>query len=230
MPASRSGSSIRQPCRPSTGEPRPKVAPSGRIVLLTSGTTGVPKGVPRMPRMSSGVGVGMTILERTRLRVGSRIAVAVPMFHGLGLGMLMLTVSLGGTVLTHRRFDAEATLAQASLQRADALSVVPIMLARILDLPRRAGAKPGAVVAGGDIQRRPARSQLGSPVHGCLRRNPLQRLRFHRGRHRLAGNTARAAARAGNGGQTGRRMPGAHLRQKRQARRAAGDRPHLRRR
>ena len=137
------------------GEPRPKVVASGRLVLLTSGTTGVPKGVPRTPRMSSGVGVGMTILERTGLRVGSRIAVAVPMFHGLGLGMLMLTVSLGGTVLTHRRFDAEAALAQASLQRADALSVVPIMLARILDLPQRVRARNplsslGVVLSSGD--------------------------------------------------------------------------------
>ena len=41
--------------------------------------------------------------------------------------MLMLTISLGGTVLTHRRFDAEAALAQASLHRADAMTVVPIM-------------------------------------------------------------------------------------------------------
>jgi acyl-CoA synthetase (AMP-forming)/AMP-acid ligase II len=121
---------------PQQGDSRPKVASSGRVVLLTSGTTGVPKGVPRHPRISSGVGVGVTILERTRLRVGSRIAVAVPMFHGLGFGILMLTLGLGGTVLTHRRFDAEATLAQASLHRADALSAVPIMLARILDLPK----------------------------------------------------------------------------------------------
>jgi acyl-CoA synthetase (AMP-forming)/AMP-acid ligase II len=137
------------------GEPRPKVAPSGRIVLLTAGTTGVPKGVPRAPRMSSALGVGVTILERTRLRVGSRIAVAVPMFHGLGFGMLMLTISLGGTVLTHRRFDAETTLAQASLQRADAMSVVPIMLARILDLPQHVRARnpvPSlrAVISSGD--------------------------------------------------------------------------------
>ncbi len=124
-------------------------------MLLTSGTTGVPKGVPRVPRWSSGVGVGVTLIERTRLRVGSRIAVAVPMFHGLGLGMLMLTVSLGGTVLTHRRFDAETTLAQASLQRADAMSVVPIMLARLLDLPAPVRARnpvPSlrAVISSGD--------------------------------------------------------------------------------
>ena len=58
------------------------------------------------------------------------------MFHGLGFGFLTLTVGLGGTVLTHRRFDAEATLAQASLHRADAVSAVPIMLARILGLPQ----------------------------------------------------------------------------------------------
>jgi acyl-CoA synthetase (AMP-forming)/AMP-acid ligase II len=130
-----------QTVRAEHGDARPKVAPSGRMVLLTSGTTGVPKGVPRTPRISSGLGVGVTILERTRLQVGSRIALAVPMFHGLGFGILMLAVSLGGTVLTRRRFDAEATLAQASLHRADAMSAVPIMLARILDLPHRVRAR-----------------------------------------------------------------------------------------
>lgn len=132
---------------PATVEPaqhdsRPKVARAGRIVLLTSGTTGKPKGVPRAPRINPGVlGVGVTLLDRTGLRVGSRIAVAVPMFHGLGLGMVILTVGLGGTILTRRRFDAEAVLAQASLYRADALTVVPVMLARILELPEAVRAR-----------------------------------------------------------------------------------------
>ncbi|OBH80536.1 acyl-CoA synthetase [Mycobacterium mantenii] len=114
---------------------RPDVAAPGRIVLLTSGTTGKPKGVPRTPRMRSAVGVWVTLLDRTRLRTGSRISVAMPMFHGLGLGMLMLTIALGGTALTRRDFDAEAALAQASLHRADAFTAVPVVLARILDLP-----------------------------------------------------------------------------------------------
>src|SRR4051812_1152889 len=114
---------------------RPKVAPGGRIVLLTSGTTGQPKGVPRKPEIASALGVGASILDRTGLRIGSRIAVAVPMFHGLGFGMLILTMALGGTALTLPRFDAEATLAQASQWRADAFTAVPVMLARILDLP-----------------------------------------------------------------------------------------------
>jgi acyl-CoA synthetase (AMP-forming)/AMP-acid ligase II len=120
---------------------RPGVTAPGRIVLLTSGTTGKPKGVPRTPQLRSAVGVWVTILDRTRLRTGSRISVAMPMFHGLGFGMLMLTVALGGTVLTHRDFDAEAALAQASLHRADAFTAVPVVLARILDLPSEVRAR-----------------------------------------------------------------------------------------
>ncbi|OBB89805.1 AMP-binding protein [Mycobacterium sp. 852002-40037_SCH5390672] len=119
----------------------PAVAAPGRIVLLTSGTTGKPKGVPRTPQLRSAVGVWVTILDRTRLRTGSRISVAMPMFHGLGLGMLMLTCALGGTVLTRREFDAEAALAQASLHRADAFTAVPVVLARILELPERVRAR-----------------------------------------------------------------------------------------
>jgi acyl-CoA synthetase (AMP-forming)/AMP-acid ligase II len=114
---------------------RPKVAAPGRIILLTSGTTGSPKGVPRKPSIGSAVGVGASILDRTGLRVRSRVAVAVPMFHGLGFGMVVLTMALGGTILTLRRFDAEAALTQASQFRADAFTAVPVMLARILDLP-----------------------------------------------------------------------------------------------
>ena len=91
--ARRSGSSIRLPSDPAGAASRPSVVASGRLVLLTSGTTGKPKGVPRMPADEFGVGRRMTILDRTRLRVGSRISVAMPMFHGLGLGMLMLTVA-----------------------------------------------------------------------------------------------------------------------------------------
>ncbi len=115
-------------------EPRPKAGPSGRIVLLTSGTTGTPKGVPRTPSITPVLGVGVVFLDRIGLRAGSRIVVSVPMFHAFGFGMLLLTVILGGTLLTRRRFDAETVLAQTSLHSAHALAAVPVMLARILDL------------------------------------------------------------------------------------------------
>ncbi|MBF6135035.1 AMP-binding protein [Nocardia otitidiscaviarum] len=115
-------------------EPAPGAGP-GKIVLLTSGTTGSPKGVARVPGPSQVLGVAASIIDRTRLRTGSRVAIAVPFFHAFGFTMLTLTLTLGGTILTRRRFDAEHALAQASLHRADALAVVPIMLKRLLDLP-----------------------------------------------------------------------------------------------
>jgi acyl-CoA synthetase (AMP-forming)/AMP-acid ligase II len=120
---------------PRGDDPRAELAAPGRIVVLTSGTTGMPKGVPRTPTLGPVLGIGASILDRTRLRAGSRIAVAVPMFHAFGFAVLMLAVTLGATVLTRRRFDAEAALAQASLHRAHAFAAVPVMLGRILDLP-----------------------------------------------------------------------------------------------
>ena len=54
-------------------EPRPKAGPPGRIVLLTSGTTGRPKGVPRTPSITAVLGVGVVFLDRIGLRAGSRI-------------------------------------------------------------------------------------------------------------------------------------------------------------
>ncbi|MGO9223245.1 AMP-binding protein [Mycobacterium sp.] len=122
-------------------QPRPKAGPRGRFVLLTSGTTGTPKGVPRTPSITPVLGVGPVFLDRIGLRAGSRIAVPVPMFHAFGFGMVLLTVILGGTLLTRRRFDAEATLAQASLHRAHALVAVPVMLARILGLSEEVRAR-----------------------------------------------------------------------------------------
>src|SRR6516225_6900302 len=113
----------------------------GSVAAIDPATVTALEGDPRTPQMRSAVGVWVTILDRTRLHTGSRVSVAMPMFHGLGLGMLMLTVALGGTVRTQRHFDAEAALAQASLHRADAFTAVPVVLARILDLPQRVRAR-----------------------------------------------------------------------------------------
>ncbi|GAB16485.1 putative fatty-acid--CoA ligase, partial [Gordonia effusa NBRC 100432] len=114
------------------------VRPSSRevsLVILTSGTTGTPKGVPRQPDPSQVLGVATTILWRTKLRTGARVAIAVPFFHAFGLGSVFLSLTLGATMITRQRFDAETTLALVSLHHAHALMAVPIMLARILELP-----------------------------------------------------------------------------------------------
>jgi len=121
----------------------------GRIVVLTSGTTGTPRGATRgNPASLEPVAA---LLSRMPLRLRDTTLVAAPAFHSWGLAHLMLGALLSSTLVLQRRFDPEATLAAAVEHRAGVLAAVPVMLQRILELPpeRRAalGRPPLRVVA-----------------------------------------------------------------------------------
>ncbi|HEX5195065.1 MAG TPA: acyl-CoA synthetase [Solirubrobacteraceae bacterium] len=115
----------------STDSP-PKAERHAKLVILTSGTTGAPKGAPRdEPRSLAIVG---GLLSRVPLRARECTVLATPMFHTLGLAGMALGLALGSTLVIHRRFDPEVTLDALADNRATALIVVPVMLQRIVDL------------------------------------------------------------------------------------------------
>jgi acyl-CoA synthetase (AMP-forming)/AMP-acid ligase II len=103
-----------------------------RIVILTSGTTGAPKGAPRS---EAGIGAAISLMSRMPLRYGWRTHIAAPLFHTWGFAHLALSMLLGSTVVLRRRFDPEQCLAAVTDERCDSLVVIPVMLQRILDLP-----------------------------------------------------------------------------------------------
>ncbi|HRD59588.1 MAG TPA: AMP-binding protein [Nocardioides sp.] len=103
-----------------------------RIVILTSGTAGTPKGAPRN---EAGIDAAISLLSRMPLRSGWRVHVAAPLFHTWGFAHLMLSLLLGHTVVLRRRFDPEAALAVTDEQRCEEFVVIPVMLQRILALP-----------------------------------------------------------------------------------------------
>jgi fatty-acyl-CoA synthase len=111
----------------------PKPARPGRIILLTSGTTGTPKGA----RRSGGGGAGAlaAMFDRIPWRAEETTVVAAPMFHAWGFGQLAISATMACTVVMRRRFDPEATLSLVDEHRASGLAVVPVMLERIIDLP-----------------------------------------------------------------------------------------------
>ncbi|MFT8178688.1 AMP-binding protein [Mycobacteroides chelonae] len=104
----------------------------GGLVLLTSGTTGTPKGAPRervSPLMSA------QLLHRIPLTRGGAMVIAAPCFHGTGLSQMMLGVAMGKLlVFQQRKFDPVLTLENIQRYRANTLVVVPTMLRRIVDL------------------------------------------------------------------------------------------------
>ena len=120
----------------STDGPTPLLRPprSGRLVILTSGTTGHPKGASRRSNGSAVEGVS-ALLSRVPLRALDTLVIPAPFFHAWGLTGLMIGLGLAGTVVTSEYFDAAGTMQLVDTHSADALLVVPTMLQRICALP-----------------------------------------------------------------------------------------------
>ena len=118
------------------GDPDDVVAPSGegRIVILTSGTTGTPKGASR-PTPSNSVGALVSMLSRIPLRARETTMIAAPLFHSWGFAHLALGLTLSSTYVLRRRFDPEETLAATARHRPRTLVAVPVMIQRIMELP-----------------------------------------------------------------------------------------------
>ncbi|AFS15245.1 MULTISPECIES: acyl-CoA ligase FadD12 [Mycobacterium] len=106
----------------------------GKMILLTSGTTGTPKGA-KQSGGNAGIGTLKAILDRTPWRAEEPIVIVAPMFHAWGFSQLLLAASFACPVITRRKFDPEATLDLIDRHKATGLVVVPVMFDRIMDLP-----------------------------------------------------------------------------------------------
>jgi len=104
----------------------------GRTVILTSGTTGTPKGAPRT---EAGIDAAVSLLSGMPLKRGWRTHIAAPLFHTWGFGHFALGMLLGSTMVLRRKFDPETCLRTLVEEDCRAVVVIPVMLQRILGLP-----------------------------------------------------------------------------------------------
>jgi acyl-CoA synthetase (AMP-forming)/AMP-acid ligase II len=107
-------------------------AEPGRVVILTSGTTGTPKGASRSQPDS--LDPAASLLSKIPLHARETTTIAAPLFHSWGFAHFTLGIGLTSTIVMRRKFDPEATLALTAQHQATALAVVPVMLQRILEL------------------------------------------------------------------------------------------------
>jgi acyl-CoA synthetase (AMP-forming)/AMP-acid ligase II/uncharacterized membrane protein len=124
-----------------SGDPEDVVPPGreGRAVILTSGTTGSPKGASRSNPQS--LDPAVALLATIPLKARQTAYIAAPLFHSWGFAHFTLGLILGSTYVLRRKFDPEQCLADIARYRADSLVVVPVMMQRIMELPSEVRAK-----------------------------------------------------------------------------------------
>jgi acyl-CoA synthetase (AMP-forming)/AMP-acid ligase II len=117
------------------GDPQSVPVPgrTGRVTILTSGTTGTPKGASRSS-MAWTLDPPAALLERIPLHAGDTVRIGAPLFHAWGFSNFVLGTALGATLVLRRKFDLEQCLADIDEHRCQGLVVVPVMLQRILEL------------------------------------------------------------------------------------------------
>jgi acyl-CoA synthetase (AMP-forming)/AMP-acid ligase II len=104
-----------------------------RFVILTSGTTGTPKGAQRSsPDGLLGIAA---LLDKIPFHSRETMMIAAPLFHSWGFFHFIMSLPTASTMVLRRRFDPEGTLQAIQESRADVLAVVPVMIQRILNLP-----------------------------------------------------------------------------------------------
>ncbi|WP_396448974.1 AMP-binding protein [Actinomadura sp.] len=129
-----------------------RVAPerASNVIVMTSGTTGTPKGARHDMSLSALLPAALTHAMRVPVRSGAPIVVAPPLFHILGFAYTAVALGMGMPLVLSRRFDARETLRAVADRRAEALVAVPVMLQRILEVDDRPETPHlRAVVSGG---------------------------------------------------------------------------------
>jgi acyl-CoA synthetase (AMP-forming)/AMP-acid ligase II len=104
----------------------------GRQVILTSGTTGTPKGAARSVE---GLEPAAAFLSGIPLKARGTTVIASPIFHAWGLAHVGLGLLLSSTLVLSRRFEPEGLLEAIEEHQANALVVVPVVMQRLLELP-----------------------------------------------------------------------------------------------
>ncbi|WIM87069.1 long-chain-fatty-acid--CoA ligase FadD2 [Candidatus Mycobacterium wuenschmannii] len=120
--------------------PAPKASKHSSIIILTSGTTGTPKGANRStPPTLAPIG---GILSHVPFKANEVTSLPAPMFHALGFLHATIGMFLGSTLVLHSKFKPDQVFDDIAKHKVSAVVVVPVMLSRMLDALEKRDDKP----------------------------------------------------------------------------------------
>lgn len=144
-PKSGNGRSLRKQARSS----------AGKLVLLTGGTTGMPKEAAHTPSLTDYLNPFSEFLSRLRIAERETAYIATPIYHGYGIGVVLLFCALGKKAVVRRGFDAERACRLIREHRVEVVTVVPLMLRKLLDADQGDDLRSLACVASGGAELNP---------------------------------------------------------------------------
>ena len=105
---------------------------TSNIVLLTSGTTGTPKQVVHKPSLFNYLNPFLGMIQRLKLTQHKVGYIATPIYHGYGLAILFLFMTLGKKVVISEKFEAKHACTLIQKHEVNIITVVPLMIYKIM--------------------------------------------------------------------------------------------------
>lgn len=104
-----------------------------KIILQTGGTTGISKKAAHKPSVFNYLNPFLALFNKFNMLERQTVYIATPIYHGYGLGVLLLFVALGKKIVVSKGFDSHRACEIIGTHQVEVVTVVPLMLQKMLD-------------------------------------------------------------------------------------------------
>ncbi|MEL1245354.1 AMP-binding protein [Flavobacterium sp. DGU11] len=123
----------------------------GNIVILSSGSKGIPKLERRKASAINYLDPLIDIIEKLHLKETRSVLISVPIFHGYGLAALFLSVFMGKKIRLTKKFDTEKACKIIKEEKTDCWIAVPIMIKKVYTSADASLQSLTTIISGGDV-------------------------------------------------------------------------------
>lgn len=104
----------------------------GRIVLLTGGTTGKSKSIIHRPSLFSYLQPFLAFTTLLKVPQYRTAYIATPIYHGYGVATLLIFILFGMKIVLTHKFTANTACQRIRDHQVEVITVVPLMIAKML--------------------------------------------------------------------------------------------------
>lgn len=108
-------------------------ATMSKIVLQTGGTTGISKEAAHKPSVFNYLNPFLALFNKFNMLDRQTAYIATPIYHGYGLGILLLFLALGKKIVVSKGFDSHRACEIIRTHQIEVVTVVPLMLQKMLN-------------------------------------------------------------------------------------------------